>query len=217
MMKIKIILTCLALTVCSGCAVVSSLGTPTSHEKKIPAEFNLADYDSGKVAVIITSNADNEQGNRIRNYLSKAVATNLAAREIVSPLNIISYNTIYNVSPTPVPNNDAIVTRIAASTEAKTVIKVEIKKYKLEKLSTTEYYEGSLSVSSSILDTASGQSLWPGAGFGKEVIVSFDVESKGYEAASKRLANAAAHCITRYLYDCPLNNFKIYEESISIE
>ena len=42
--------------------------------------------------------------------------------------------------------------------------------------------------------------------------VGFESERRGRDAACVRLAAAAAHCVTRYLYDCPKAGFKISDE-----
>jgi hypothetical protein len=47
---------------------------------------------------------------------------------------------------------------------------------------------------------------------GKDVRVGFDIESRGQEIATERLAASAAHCTVRYLYDCPEPRFKIAED-----
>jgi hypothetical protein len=46
--------------------------------------------------------------------------------------------------------------------------------------------------------------------------VGFESERNGRDAAAVRLAVAAAHCVSRYLYDCPKNQFKIADEVTDI-
>ena len=46
----------------------------------------------------------------------------------------------------------------------------------------------------------------------KLVGVGFESERRGRDAAIVRLAAAASHCVTRYLYNCPKAGFKISDE-----
>jgi hypothetical protein len=80
-----------------------------------------------------------------------------------------------------------------------------------------DYYKGRLAGRVGLFETSTGQRLWPITESGKRINVLFDVEKGGYTASSTRLLKAFAHCTTRYLYDCPVEKFKIFEDKSSNE
>ena len=74
------------------------------------------------------------------------------------------------------------------------------------------YYGGSLIARSLLFDTASNKAVWPSDKQGLVVRIKVDYETKGYDKAAARLTAAMAHCITRYLYDCPRDRFRTRDE-----
>jgi hypothetical protein len=75
---------------------------------------------------------------------------------------------------------------------------------------------GSLSAQASLIDVATGEKLWPALEPAKIVHVGFESERRGPDVVAIHLASDAAHCITRYLYNCPKNHFKISDETTEV-
>ena len=63
-----------------------------------------------------------------------------------------------------------------------------------------------------LVDTATGRKVWPRVEDSKIIMVGYEVEKGDRAHALTKLAAAAAHCTTRYFYDCPKDKFKIAED-----
>jgi hypothetical protein len=74
-----------------------------------------------------------------------------------------------------------------------------------------DYYNGELGCQVILFDVESGKKLWP-KDTAKLIRVGFDFDVRGQEPALDRLANTAAYCLTRYLYDCRKDKFKIADD-----
>jgi hypothetical protein len=93
------------------------------------------------------------------------------------------------------------------------VLLIMIEDYQLNEVAGSGYYNGFLGAQAALFETASGGKLWPG----RSIKVGFEIGERGQEEAVNRLVNACAHCITRYLYNCPEYKFKIFDEGVKAE
>lgn len=199
--------------VLGGCQGLASLGTPTNYEQKIPAEFDLSIYKTKKVLILVKSNFASENQDKVALYLSNGIGAMLVSNKAVKAEQLIPLGELEKYKNSEFLFDIKKPVEIGKALKADMVLTAEITDLKLENLGGTDFYEGSLSVRASITDVESSQVLWTADGSGKLVKVGFDVENSGLETAAKRLALAASHCITRYLYDCRKASFKIYEEA----
>jgi hypothetical protein len=106
---------------------------------------------------------------------------------------------------------------IGKAVNADLVLFVQLQEFSVSQVTDMDYYKGRLAGRVGLFETSTGQRLWPITESGKRINVLFDVEKGGYTASSTRLLKAFAHCTTRYLYDCPVEKFKIFEDKSSNE
>lgn len=195
-----------------GCVVASKLGTPGRDEKSVKAEFDLKNHGSGKVLIIVRSDETDRQAQRLGYNIYMAVKAILTKRELVPEKDIIDYRYFVELKNSSRTQNMSAV-EIGKILQADTVFELVIEDYEMKRLPGTNYYEASMTLGGILHDVEKGWALWPEDGFTKQVTVGFDVDNSGYEGSLKRLGKAGGHCVTRYLYDCRLVNFKIYDEN----
>ena len=212
-MKIlKIVFVVNFLLCCTGCGIVGNLASERTSEKKVSAEYNLKAAGHKKILVYVYSKKSGRGSAVMGEYLTRAINARIALMAInPKKTAVVSYAQAQNLgaaggSARPLPAN------LAKTFGADAVMIVEMTKYKLSAITGSGFYTGLLQ-SKATLYNSSGQAIWPMSGFGKNATVGFDVESSGSDGAMKRLANATAHCIVRNLYNCPKDQFKIFEET----
>ena len=196
----------------SGCGVVGIVGTPTSHEKKVVAEYDPAEHKNQKILVLVNQPVWlNAQAN-LRYYLTKGINKNLTAKVKIPPEYLVSYSELSEFRSNQPDFLLLSPVKVGEALNANTVLLVEIGGYELNRIAETSYYEGFLSIQSVFFDVASKEKIWPEYAKSKIIKVGFDIESRGQEIAVKRLVIASAYCLVRYFYDCPKNEFKIADE-----
>jgi hypothetical protein len=200
----------------SGCGIVGVAGTPGSHEKKIPAEYDLTKHRDRKILVLVNQPIWLNAKVNLRYYLTDAINKNLARKVKIPSGNLVAYNELSefrsnqpNFSLFPPP-------KAGRALDADVVLLVIIDDYQLHKIAETDYYKGSLNTQTILLDTATGEKLWPKSVKSKSIKVGFEVEERGRELAVKRLVRACAYCTVRYLYNCPKDKFKIFDDKSDV-
>lgn len=211
-----ILLACVFL---SGCVLAAKLGTPGKDEQIVPAEFKFDSYKEGKIAIVVRSGAADQQSQTISLYVDFAVRNMLIVnnKKTLKEKNFVPYKDYAKLKTDLVVIEGYSAVEIAKMLNADAVLEIEMSDCRIEVLSGTAYYEGTLSLSAMLYDVKSGSVLWPQDGFGKQVSVSFDLDTTGRDGAMKRLAKTGGHCIARYLYDCPMSKFKIPEETAAVQ
>ena len=216
MKKLIVLLISVAFCFNSGCGVISLLGTPGRHEIKIPAEFDVAEHDGQKILVLVDQPAWlNAQAN-LRYLITKAINKSLAGKVVIPVDNIIAYDDLSEFRSEQVDFSSLKPTEIGEALDANMVLLVMVDDYKVGALPQTGYYTGFLAAKTVLLDTATGEKLWPVSAETKIIKVGFDAEQGNRDMANIRLTSAAAHCITRYLYNCPKAKFKIAEDKSGV-
>jgi len=206
-----------AAFLCSGCGFVSIFGTPTRHERKIAAEYELTEHAGQKLLVLINQPAWLNARVNLRYHLTRKMNENLAKKIKIRPEYLVSYDEL-SAFRTGRPSFHLLSpTEVAAALSADMVLFVTIEGYELDRIAETNYYKGSLSAHSILCQAATGRRVWPESEEGKRVKVGFEIESRGHEAAVDRLADDLAHCIVRYFYDCPEAKFKIADDRSEID
>ncbi len=211
MRKSTVFITVGVLLFSCGCKTVPIMTTPTRHEKKIPAEYNLAAQKDKKVAVIVDDPSWVNAPSSLALQVAADLNSNLTEKLLLPSKNLIPYEQEQALG-TGTPEAGAMPVQLGKAVGADLVLFAQLHTFRLAQITETQYYRGELAGMAALFDCDSGQQLWPQEQQGKVIRVAFDLEQGDYDAASNRLARAFAHCITRYLYDCPVAKFKIFED-----
>jgi len=195
-----------------GCGTVPLLTTPTRYEKKVPAEYNLAAQEKKKVVVMVDNPAWVNAPSSLALQLAADLNDNLTGKLALSSKNVVSCEKVQTFRASTPGADRLSPSQLGKAVGADLVLFAELHQFSLAQVTETQYYRGELAGKAALFDCGSGRQLWPAAQEGKFIRVAFDVEEGDYNAANNRLAAAFAHCITRYLYDCPVAKFKIFED-----
>jgi len=218
-MKKIVVLMAASMIFYNGCDVgriFGILATPTHSEKKVPAEYRLKSHKFGSMLIFVEQPAWLAADVNIRHHLTQSIKKQLCQKLNIAEASVVSYSELSRFR-TGTPGSAMFTpVRLGRALNADLLLLVTIENYQLQKLPEADYYRGSLSASAALLDTNSGRKLWPAKDESKTVKVGFDVQKGDPGIAVSRLFGACAHCIVRYLYDCPVNNFKIADDQSSI-
>jgi hypothetical protein len=195
----------------NGCGIVGLMGTPSQYEKKIPAEYDLAKQKGKKILVLVEQPGWLSTQANLRYYLTEAVRENLISKVKVPPKYILSYKELSEFRSNKSDFSSLSSAAAGKALGADIVLLVTIEDYQVSEVAGSGYYNGSLSVQAAVFE-AGGEKAWPEDAAGKSIKVGFETGERGQEEAVKRLVNACAHCITRYLYNCPEYKFRIFDE-----
>ena len=200
----------------SGCAAVGVLGTETSYEKKIAAEYELSAQKKKKTLVLVNQPVWLDSQVNLRYYLTAAIHQNLVIRAKVSPDNLIAYRKLSELRSNQPDYASMSPAKVGAALGADMVLSITVQEYRLQEVAESDYYGGSLYTRSALFDSLTGAELWPKSAGSKSVKVGFEVEGPSLEAAISRLTASCAHCIVRYFYDCSEAKFKIFDDRSDI-
>jgi hypothetical protein len=199
----------------SGCkfaGFVPVLGTPTRYEKKIPAEYDLAQHEDQKVLVLV--NQPGWLGARVnlRYYLTEAINEYLTDKVRIKAEYLAGYDELSKYRSNH-PNFSLLsVSEVGAALDASMVLLVVVEAYELTKMGEMDYYKGFLAARTMLVDVGSRKKVWPESAESKIVRVGFEMEQGSQETAVIRLAGSFAHCTVRYFYGCTVANFKIPDD-----
>ncbi len=197
---------------CTGCGIISVLGTPTNYEREIPAEYDLAERAERKILVLVYQPGWLKAATNLRYYLTEAIRKNLMKKVKLAPDYLVAYNELSAFRSGRDDFSLLSPVEVSAALDADMVLFVTVEDYRLNEVTEIGYYKGFLDVQTVLLETETGRKLWPESSKSKSIKVGFEFEAGGREAAVRRLAAACAYCAVRYFYDCPKNKFKIADE-----
>ena len=212
MKKIAIVFGLILAGLFSGCGIVSVIGTPTYHEQKIPAEFNLADRAKNKIVVFTERSRDSGADAKVPEQIDNAVKNFLIKKAKIKDKYFISTDDLSVLQSGASDFLQLSPPEIGKKLDAGLILYIQIENYRLYQMAESGYYSGSLIARSLLFDTASNKAVWPIDKQGRIVRIKVDYETKGYDKAAARLTAATAHCIARYLYDCPRDRFRTRDE-----
>ncbi len=197
---------------CNGCGLISMAGMPTRHEKKIPAEYELREQKDKKILILLEQPARLIATANLRYYLTRDIREYLIKRVRMPAEGLISYERLVEYR-----NNEADFSRltpleVGRGLQADIVLLVVVEDFRLYNMAETGFLKGFLSSRAVILDTTTGEKVWPKSFESKGIKVGFEFDVRNVEIAVSRLSAASAHCITRYFYDCPMDKFKIADD-----
>lgn len=197
---------------CNLAGVVPVLGTPTRYEKKIPAEYDLAEYKKEKIVVLVNQPGWLGAQVNLRYYLTEALNENLRKRIRIKDEYLVGYDELSEYRSNQANFSLLSVSEVGAALDAKMVLLVVVEDCQLTKMGEMDYYRGFLAARALLIEVGGGEKLWPKSSEGKSVRVGFEMMQGGQETAVVRLAASFAHCTVRYLYDCSVANFKIPDD-----
>jgi hypothetical protein len=107
---------------------------------------------------------------------------------------------------------------IASKLNAQYVLAVQITDFELSTFAEEDLFNGTMITKSRLFD-AKGNNIWPQDAneAGRQITVGFEDEKGTAELAVGKLAAATAHCVTRYLYNCKKEKFRIAEEQKELD
>ncbi|MBN1457397.1 MAG: hypothetical protein JW912_06070 [Sedimentisphaerales bacterium] len=197
-----------------GCRAIGVISSPTIHEQKIPAEYKLAPEAKKGVLVFVDAAQGVARSREVIPDLTEVVKELLIKRVKVNKKYITSDKKLESLRARQ--DNLAILSPVQIGKESGSgmVLYILIEDYDLTMIDKRGYYAGSMVTRSVLFDVESGDVVWPADKQGKRTIAKFALETKGKEIAKDRLGMTVAHCVTRYLYDCPKPKFKASDEFV---
>ena len=211
-MNIRIIGCLLAVigTVWSGgCNVIGFIAAPTAHEKKVPAEYDLYRTES-RILVFVDQTRSSGSGFQIRSALDATVSAYLTNKVRIDKSNIIA---TVGYTPSLVQAYAGLSpAQIGRKAGADLVLYIRIDKYDLEQMDSRGFFSGDIATRSVLVDVDSAKIIWPASQAARLNRIKVELETSGRDAISNRLMSGAAHCITRYFYNCPGPKFRWGDE-----
>jgi hypothetical protein len=199
---------------CDAAGIVSVIGTPTSSETGIPAEYDLSKDKNQKILVFVDQPTYLSDYPNLRFYITDMTTKILQDKDRagVSPSLFINYQALADLRAATPDFYTLSPAQIGEKLGAGLVLAVTVADCKVRDIPEGAYVSGSLEVHAALYNVSSGEKLWPTAENSHFIQVGFESERRGRDAAVVRLAVAASHCVTRYLYNCPKSGFKISDE-----
>lgn len=209
---ITIMLIISVLIFAGGCQVAGIMTSPTRHERKIPAEFDLASHLDEKILVVVDSADWSNVPVDLKQKLTKALNVSLAERLELDKENIIDYKNEKDFLAGEDKTSPKLAFNIGKKAGADFVLFIGLYDFDISTITETDYYKAEISGKAALFDINETMKVWPKEEKGKFIRVGFDVEQGGYSGVTRRLAGSFAHCTVRYLYDCPVANFKHFDD-----
>jgi len=212
MKRIVLFATLMGILVQGGCGIVALTTTPTQYEKKVAAEINLIKQEGVKVLVLVKEPAWLGARANLRYYMTEQINKSLVKQVKIDPDNIIRYQKLADFRAKQENFAGLWPEELGRAFDSDYVLIVRIDSFVLTEIDETGLYKGSLNAQAVLVDVETGKKVWPDIEDSKVIRVGYDVEKGDRAQAITRLAAAAAHCTTRYFYDCPKDKFRIAED-----
>ena len=212
MRKLSVILILGAVLLSGGCGLIARLGSPSSRERVIPAEYNLAEREGQSILVLVNQPGWLSSDINLRFRLTKAITEVLVKEAEIGAESFIGYDRLFEFRSGKSNFSLLSAPQVGEALDADMVLLVEISDYDFSKIAGMEYYKGLLSAQSALFDTSTGTKLWPITESSRSIKIGFEVEKRGREFALARFVAGTAHAVTRHLYDCPWNKFKFADD-----
>jgi hypothetical protein len=203
----------LVLLLAGSCSLFGIFASPTSHERTIPAEYNLAGIEKGQTVLVVVDSPDwssvpLDLKQKLITSLNIGLRDKLKIKEkyILNFKNKTDQLAGHDRSSLMLPYN------VGKKAGADFVLFVELYGYDAQKVTQTSYYKAEVSGRAALFDINNEQKLWPKNDRAKFIRVGFDIEQGGYNEVTKRLAASFTHCTVRYLYDCIAAQFKHFDD-----
>lgn len=195
-----------------SCQIFGIMSTPTRHEKKVPAEYDLAAEKGKTILVYVEQPSWLSASGNLSREVSEALEAQLKNKIKTLDKSLIGYERVSALRSESPEYYELRAREIGRRLDADMVLVAALDEYALSKVIQTEYHKGQLAGRVALIRTDDGVKVWPDSESGKVITVGFDVERGDYSTAVKRLANSFAYCTVRYLYNCPMDEFKIFDD-----
>jgi hypothetical protein len=214
---IKAILVCLVLPL-TGCApgLVSVLGTPTSAEMKVPAEYDITREKGKKILILVEQPYFLRANPNLRYFITVCINKILEDRAKIKPEMFISYDALADLRSSTPDFSMLTPAEVGSKLGADFVLVVTINNYQLSDKDEPGFFNGRLEAQAQLFSVSPPEKLWPAVETARKVTVGFDSVRSTPDGATLRLAGDAAHCVTRHLYNCPKNQFRSSDEESEI-
>jgi len=198
--------------------MLAVIATPTSSEAGASAEYDLSKNKDQKILVFVDQPAYLSAYPNLRFYITDMITKILQDKEKakIPPSLFIDYHSLADLRAATPDFYTLSPTQIGEKLGADLVLAVTITDCKVNDIPEGGYVAGSLDAYAALYRVSSGEKLWPATESSRLVQVGFESERRGRDAAVVRLAAAASHCVTRYLYNCPKTGFKISDERTAL-
>ena len=204
----------LILIFSSSCGLIARIGTETPSEKNIAAEFNLAGLKDKKILVVVKQPAWLGAPLVLQQMLSEQIIGQLTVKAKIRSSGFVSYKQLSEFRSKEPAFYSMTEEDIANKLGADVVLLVVIDSYSMINLGDSDLYKATLAGRAVLIEAAGGKKLWPEQE-SKTISVGFDME-QSQELSLKRLSSSFAHCLTRYLYNCPYRKFKTADDSSGV-
>lgn len=198
-----------------GAGLIGNLSTERDSEKITPAEFDIAETE-GKIMVLISQPGWIKTPVDLRIALTTAINLSFTEKAQIKKDRLFEYSQILNTRmrlPEEINNEpNAVAEKIGAAY----VLDVQIMDFDLSTFAERDFFNGLMTVKACLLD-ASGKKVWPQENEYRSVTVQIEDEKGTIETSVAKLSAAAAHCVTRYFYDCKTIRFHVQEEKKELE
>jgi hypothetical protein len=203
------------LVLLTGCSpgIITVLSTPTSAETKIDPEYNLAAEKDKKILILVDQPSSLNCHPNLRYFLTDSAIKTFEMKAKLPEEVFITYDALAEFRSNTTDFSLMTPGQIGSSLGADFVLLIVVNNCKLIPIGDTGFINGTLDAQGQLFKVQGDVKVWPTAEQAKTVRVGFESEKRGPDAAALRLAVAGAHCITRYLYNCPKPLFKISDET----
>ncbi|OQA03235.1 MAG: hypothetical protein BWY69_00580 [Planctomycetes bacterium ADurb.Bin401] len=209
----------LFVTVLGGCGagagILGNLSSERDSEKNTPAEFDLSDTE-GKIAILVNQPGWIKTPVDLRVVLTNGINFALTEKVEIPKARLFEYTEVLNSRMKLAEEINNEPNALAPKIGAEYVLDVQIMDFDLSTFAERDFFNGLLTVKACLLD-AKGEKLWPEGNEYRTITVQIEDEKGTIESSVAKLSAAAAHCITRYFYDCKMVRFHIQEEKKDIE
>ncbi len=208
-------------TGCQYGGLVGVFGTPGYHEREVIAEYNLVEQlqeneeFTKKLLIIVDQPGWLEAQVNLRSYITSSIIRFFVANAEIPEENIIPYDDLVDLRAEREDFSLLSPAQIGKELDADFVLMVVVTDYDLALMHDTKYHMGDMATQNALYDVLLDEKVWPQTG-SKKVKVGFEIETRGEDVANIRLSTAMAHCVTRYLYNCKKNKFRVSEDRTTI-
>jgi hypothetical protein len=202
----------------AGCApgIVSVLVTPTSSEITVPPEYDITKEKGKKILTLVEQPWSLRANPNLRYFITVGTNKILEDRGKIKPEMFISYDALADLRSSTADFSMLNPAEIGSKLGADYVLVVSITKYQLDDKNEQGLFTGRLEAQAQLFSVSPAGKLWPAMEPARIVKVGFDSVRSTADGATLRLSGDVAHCITRYLYKCPKNQFKSADEESEV-
>ena len=216
MRKLSKITVLMLLPFWGGCTILGFLLSPSASEQQVPAQFPLGQYKEKTLYLVVRGTQASGVDVDVPALLAKAVAKELRQKvkigedRIVNESDVNPHASFEYFSWSQVEEN-------ARQAGTDFLLYIEIIGYELTPLYNRDYYMGKLITRSVLMDTKTGEVLWPADKTGRIVRTGVEFDKNGRDDILWQLVTTSSHCIAREFYNCPVKTYDISNETKSLD